>query len=328
MKKLFDELKICKICQATFKSNNQCCTHLRLKHNLSIKEYIEQYFDIPICEYCGKNIVQIYSYPLGAASRNGGRFWKKYCYDKTCISKNLKEVQIKYWANNDKAKEAARKRRVEYLKKKTGKTAWERRQNREMSYLEEWFFDECIQKYKLNEKYDIINEYCEFPYFIDFAFTNIKVAVELDGKCHFIYGDIRKEHDKIKDKHLMEKGWHIFRIKYTENNKSTIDEFLNYILNFSIQNKKLSNRIYTYHDINVLKLRMQKRNRKRNRKQYLQDDYKRRYKLNESFINLVKNSNINFLQRGWVSKVALLLHKAPHHIRSWMKLYLPEIAIK
>lgn len=324
MKKLFNELKFCKICGAEFETNNQCCSHLRAKHNLSIKEYIEQFFDVPICKYCNKENVQVYPQPLGAATRNGGSFWKKYCYNKECISKNVKEVQINYWSKNEEAKNAARKRRVEFLKKKTGKTAWERRQNGEMSYLEQWFYDECIQKYKLNEKFDIVNEYCEFPYFIDFAFTNIKVAVELDGRCHFIHGESRKEHDKIKDKHLLEKGWNVFRIGYTENNQQTVDEFLSYISNFNSEGKQLTNRLYLYHENEVKKLKK----KKRNWNQYLQDDYKKRYELNKPCIDLIKQSEINFLQRGWVSQVAILLNKKHQHVRKWMKLYLPEIKVK
>ena len=40
----------------------------------------------------------------------------------------------------------------------------------------------------LGEKFDIINEYEIYPYFIDFCFLNNHVCVELDGRCHFKNG--------------------------------------------------------------------------------------------------------------------------------------------
>ena len=49
-----------------------------------------------------------------------------------------------------------------------------------------------------------------FPYFIDFAFENEKVAVEIDGSQHL--EEDRKNRDFEKDKLLKNKGWQVIRI--------------------------------------------------------------------------------------------------------------------
>lgn len=205
------------------------------------------------------------------------------------------------------------------MKRKTGKTAWERKQLCEFSYLEEWFFDECIIKNNLEKQYDIVNEYCEFPYFIDFAFLNIKVAVELDGKCHFIHGEKRKDHDKIKDEHLIKNGWKIFRICYNENNVKTINEFLAYISEIKAGKKILENRTYKYKEI-----KNRKNRKKRTFKKYLEDKRIKNFEKNKPLIEKIKNSNINFSKFGWVKKVAEIIGKKSQKVNCWMKIYMND----
>jgi hypothetical protein len=50
--KMHEELQICKICGFKAKSNNSLSTHLKMKHNISLYQYIEKYFELPICSYC------------------------------------------------------------------------------------------------------------------------------------------------------------------------------------------------------------------------------------------------------------------------------------
>ena len=186
-----------------------------------------------------------------------------------------------------------------------------------MSYLEQWFYDNVIIKYNLTKKYDIVNELCVYPYFIDFAFQNINVAVELDGKCHFIHGETRNDHDRKKDNFLIEKGWKVFRIGYTENNEETIKEFLTYVSKIEAGEKVLEARVFKYKEI-------KKEKKKQDIKQYRQLLNNKLYELNKPLIQLVKNSNINFNKFGWVGKVAILINKLPQHVNRWMKKYMPD----
>ena len=51
------------------------------------------------------------------------------------------------------------------------------------------------------------------PYFIDFAFIDIKVAVEIDGSQHLL--EDRKMWDNKKDILLRNNNWRIFRVEAT-----------------------------------------------------------------------------------------------------------------
>jgi len=97
-----------------------------------------------------------------------------------------------------------------------------------MSFLEQWFYDEIICKLELDKKYDIVSEFGEYPYFIDFAFVNEKIAVELDGGFHFI-NQKSIEKDINRDKILKEKGWTLYHIAYFENKNIVEQDFLKFL---------------------------------------------------------------------------------------------------
>ena len=145
------------------------------------------------------------------------------------IVRNMKRKSHKL---SEETKEKIRKARVQYLLNHSNNPdgGYKRRIEGKMSYLEQWFYDNVILKYNLLDKYDIINEQCVYPYFLDFAFINIKLDVELDGRCHFKNGEKRIEHDIKRDNDLIQQGWKIFRISFNETNENTIKEFLEYLI--------------------------------------------------------------------------------------------------
>jgi very-short-patch-repair endonuclease len=71
-----------------------------------------------------------------------------------------------------------------------------------------------LKELKWDKNYSIIREYCVFPYFIDFAFINEMVAVEIDGSQHLLPD--RSENDKKKDDLLNSLGWSVVRISEKE----------------------------------------------------------------------------------------------------------------
>lgn len=203
----------CKICNKEFKKTGSLATHLKFSHNKSYTEYKVEFdlvVEIPKCLFCNNKCKVIDDKRI-----------RKTCCSKECILKENQTRIIK-----DEYREFQRKKRFDYLKLKTGKTAWERRNRGEMSYLEEWFYNNCILKYELDKLFKIKNEFSIYPYFIDFAFIDLNIAVELDGRCHFV-NKRRIDHDFKKDTFLKEKGWNVFRISYKENNEEKIKEFLN-----------------------------------------------------------------------------------------------------
>jgi very-short-patch-repair endonuclease len=222
--------------------------------------------------------------------------------------------------HSDETKNKIRKARINFLKKKSGKTAWERKANGELSYLEEWFLNNVINEYELYKKYDIINEYFISPYFIDFAFTNINVAVELDGKCHFDKGSKRLEHDIKKDEYLNSLGWTVFRIKYDEINEDIIKEFMNFISNIKALDKVMENRIYKNREL-IENREDKKKQLKAQRKHERELFFKQRI---IDKISLINNSNIDFSKLGWVVKTSNLLNCSHTEVIRFMKTYMPD----
>ena len=120
------------------------------------------------------------------------------------------------------------------MKNNPDKTAW-RLSN--ISYPEKLFI-EYVEKNGLDKKYSIVREYSVFPYFIDFAFVNQMVAIEIDGSQHLL--PERKERDDKKDKLLNELGWLVIRVSEKEI-KSDIEEVFTKIVPLLNEKPKVNN---------------------------------------------------------------------------------------
>lgn len=110
------------------------------------------------------------------------------------------------YLHNEKTKNKIREARLKFMKEHPEQTAW-RLKNK--SYLEE-MFEVFLQERGYADKYLIQREYSVFPYFIDFAFVDLKIAIEIDGSQHLL--EDRQERDKKKDKLLQKQGWKVIRI--------------------------------------------------------------------------------------------------------------------
>lgn len=259
-------------------------------YNMSILDYYIQYedFEIPKCE-CGKDLMH-----------KIGLTFRKTCGDEICI-RNIATKRI----TSEKTKEKLRKKRFDFLIKKSGKTAWERRSAGEMSYLEMWFDDTCRQN-RIYEKYDVVYDLPVFPYFIDFAFLNEKIAVELDGKCHFKNKE-RLDHDFKKDQKLISEGWRVFRIRFDENNDDKFNELINFIGESKIKN--YDEKLYKYREIKKAST---------NQKKGELSDY------NKKLISITLESGIDFSKFGWVKKLSILINKKEQKVSIWMKKYMKD----
>jgi len=294
------ELKKCHICKKEFKTYKDLLNHYKEYHDITFinkydfiikyKNYLKYNEDIPKCKYCGKNDIDCRSNRL-----------TNYCHD--CKHLYLSDIQKQIHKNNPQLAENARQRRLKYLSDKSNfnSTAFGKRANKELSFLEKWFYDNIIQKYNLTDKYTIINEYTESIYFLDFAFINIKLDVELDGKCHFNNDNKRIEHDIERDNFLINKGWNIYRISWNDvkfNEQETINKFIKllndnkfkYDKSYYIRHKVISNKEFKYQE----KQRNNKKEQQLLKKQQQYDYYK------NIIIDLEKNSGINFSKFGWV----------------------------
>lgn len=319
---------ICKDCNKEFDSKHALITHIAIKHKPQFKDFDEKYKfynyilenkEIPKCEICGINDIYVKS--------NRG---STICSNKNCRREHFSQIQKEVYQNNPELKENARIRRLKYLSDKSNfnSTAFGNRVNKKLSYLEQWFYDNIIIKYNLTNNYTIINEYTESMYFLDFAFINIKLDVELDGKCHFNNDNKRIDHDIKRDTFLRDKGWNIYRISWYDvkyNEQETIDKFINllnsnnfiYDKSYYIRHKVLTNKEFKY--------QQEQRNNKKEQK--LLNKQKRINYFKNILIDLEINSKINFSKFGWVNKATKYLQEKNIRITQLhrtIKLYYPE----
>jgi very-short-patch-repair endonuclease len=177
---------------------------------------------------------------------------------------------------SDKTKDKIRKKRLEFFKNNPeAVTSW---RQKEISYPEK-LFQQLVEKNELAKKYDIIREYSFFPYFIDFAFTNIKLAVEIDGSQHWLK-ESKIKRDKEKDQALINSGWKVYRIPAFKIQKEFEDlekQFLEYLSTIEQQPKQF---IFENDIIEYEKIKQQKKQQKRIKTQQyfskLDDEFKKR----------------------------------------------------
>ena len=112
--------------------------------------------------------------------------------------------------HSDESKNKMREARLKWMMENPEKTAW-RKSN--MSYPEKLMYNKFLEL-GWDKKHLVVIEKSIFPYFIDFAFENDKVALEIDGSQHLLIE--RKLKDIEKDKTLNDNGWRVIRVTASE----------------------------------------------------------------------------------------------------------------
>ena len=301
---------ICQECGKEIKSKPALMQHLIKRHNYKFDTYDQHYkfyyyildnLSIPKCKYCNNDIY--------VNSRRGSHI----CNNPLCKTKYASDIQKNIHKNNPQLAINARERRINYLSNKDNynSTAFGKRANKKLSFLEQWFIDKVIIEHNLINNYLIINEYKitnenkTSSYSLDFAFINIKLDVELDGRCHFNNGEDRCKFDKIRDEFLLKNKWNIYRISFWDvehNEKETIEKFISLLkTNNFIYDKTyyLRNKIITNNEFKKQYERQKCKEciKEQNKKKKL--EYKEKQK--NILQDLEKNSNIDFSKYGWVN---------------------------
>lgn len=129
---------------------------------------------------------------------------------------------------SDDAKDKIRKARLKFMKEHPEETAWRKRN--EPSYPEKMFI-KFLEEKGYSDKYYIEREYSIFPFYIDFAFIDLKIAVEIDGSQHL--EEERQQKDIEKDKLLQDNGWTVIRIaeNVIRNDWDILEQTLNKYIN-------------------------------------------------------------------------------------------------
>lgn len=111
--------------------------------------------------------------------------------------------------HTEETRKILREKHLDFMKRNPLMTPW----RHQTSYPEELFASGLTWS-GLTEAYLIEREKCFFPYYVDFAFVNEMLAVEVDGSQH--QNPKQKESDLNKDQLLNEQGWTVLRITAKE----------------------------------------------------------------------------------------------------------------
>ena len=184
---------------------------------------------------------------------------------------------------SDESKQKLRDKRLSFMMEHPEQTAWRKRN--EMSYPEKLCFN-ILKELELDKKYYIEREYSVFPFYIDFAFVDIKVAIEVDGSFHW-RNEERKEKDLQKDKLLKSLGWRILRIQEDEL-KQHYNDIKTTVLNF------IGNSDIEYSVVGIYKITKYEYNKQKkieNQQKKIEDEYET--------IRIIKESDVDLSKRGW-----------------------------
>jgi very-short-patch-repair endonuclease len=212
----------CKFCEKVYKSIYEKNNRINLKKHIL---YCELNPDRILyeCKYCG--IKKDNGSKLGA---HISICIKNPNYESILKSKKEKGREGRPHTNETKRKIS--EKRIEYLKNNPDKVPYLLNHSSKESYPEKYFTNLFN-----NEDIDVIKYYRIGTYELDFCIIEKKIDIEIDGDQHYLDEKIVK-HDIKRNKFLENKGWIIFRIKWSDYKKMSYSDKENYI-------KELKNKI-------------------------------------------------------------------------------------
>lgn len=139
---------------------------------------------------------------------------------------------------SDETKKKLSDARKKYIKEHNG-IWWNSRSNCKRSYAEEWVKHILETEVKDNT---FIEEYHVGRWFLDFAWPNKMIYIEIDGEQHEWVE--RKKNDEEKDNYCKELGWKCLRLKWKDicnNTQEAIVVIKEFVLNNEVINCEFKN---------------------------------------------------------------------------------------
>lgn len=180
------------------------------------------------------------------------------------------------------------------------------------SYPEK-IFRESLEK---NNIKGWVQEYRAGIYSYDFAFPELGIDVEIDGRTHLDSQIIEK--DRIRDNYTLSLGWKILRfpaLNVIKNHEECIKILLKFI--DDTKTKIFKQEVFP-------QIILQKEEKEKIIQQNKIDMIEERNQLIEFRKNLILNSNIDFFNIGWVEDVKKILNLTHTTVVKFMKKYMSE----
>lgn len=219
-----EENYICKFCGKVCKNANSLRNHERLcKENPNHQEsYFKTHKNIRINkEPWNKGLTKETDVRVNKISNSIKDGIKSGKIKLLYLGKHLSEEHKQKISNS--MKQAHKEKRAHNI----GSSRW----NNEHSWPEKWFIEVLQNEFNMIENIDYETEMPFDKYSLDFAWSEKKLCIEIDGEQHERFEEY-KLRDITKDKLLLKNGWKVLRIKWKDcyaNPKQYIKIVKNYL---------------------------------------------------------------------------------------------------
>lgn len=275
----------CPWCPEVFESRRMFQKHKKEKHNENKRKRIDEKINRK-CIFCNKILNT-----TSCGIKN---------HEKTCSKNPNRKIYNYDWCRTETFKKQQSKLMKERHKNGTACT-FQNRKNQPHSYPEKWIIKVLENNFGLKENIDYITELPFHGYFLDFAWPEKRLCIEIDGELHRF--EEQQKRDINKDEFLKNEGWKELRLKWSfilKNKESAIKiikDFLNETGDITIPIWK-----------SITELREEKH--EQNELNGVLKDSKGKFcprKLKEEEWNnrkeIIINSKVDFSKYGWKSEV-------------------------
>ena len=213
--KAFNNWK-CTICGSIFRTRHLMQVHRKEQHSEIKKTFGLTDLISYDCPFCGRH-------------RDNVRRCAKSAHILHCY-KNPNRIPKKgYKLSDEQKKRISEKMKKAHQEGRAG--TFPSRKNCEHSYPEKWLIGVLNRELGFIEDKDYKTEYFFHKQFLDFAWPERKLCIEVDGQQHERFPE-RKLNDAKKDENLKAENWNLLRIKWSDiynNTQECIQQILSFL---------------------------------------------------------------------------------------------------
>ena len=276
----------CKYCEnkSIFKTRKILENHIKLNHkeNKSRLDFKDNF----ICQYCN-NVLY--------TTTGGIKGHERQCSK----NPNRKLPDLSKYKSEEFRRQASERMKERH---RLGLAAtFQSRKNMSHSYPENWLISVLKNDFNQIENIDYETERPFYRFFLDFAWPEKRLCIEIDGELHRY--EKQQNNDKEKDRLLKEDGWKELRLKwgYINSNKveaiKLIENFLNETGDITIPLYKTKREIWEeQHKENKLNGVLKDKSGRFNKNKLSEDQWLKRKEI-------ILNSDVDLTKLGWKSEV-------------------------